>query len=243
MPEIPALPAGIESQRLEVDGRSVRYLKAGNGPAAVLVHGGASDARDWLDTMQALGGRFTFYAPDLPGFGESARDKAGYYISDFAGFLLGFMDALKIENPVLIGHSFGARAGLDAALQAQERIKKLVLIDASGLGKMSSLGSFLFTFFWALREVLRQPQPFPKMMARPGDDYDNIDAARLRGLKVPTLIVWKSFDPYMPVKLARRANKLIPGSRLEIIRGYGHAPFKQKDPGAFRRVLLEFLKE
>ena len=232
---------GIESLRLEVNGRRMHYLKAGGGPPVVLVHGGASDSRDWIDTMTTLSGRFTFYAPDLLGFGQSERDEKGYYLSDFSDFLLGFIDTLQIQHPVLVGHSFGARVCLDVALLNQAKIKKLVLIDSSGLGKMSALGSVLFTGFWALRKLLRRPQPFPRFLSKEGENYNWVGREALQSLQTPTLLIWKSPDPYMPLSLARRAEKLIPGAKLAVIKGYGHAPHQQKNSKDFKRILLDFL--
>jgi pimeloyl-ACP methyl ester carboxylesterase len=232
---------GIESLQLEVNGRRIHYFKAGTGPAVVLIHGGASDARDWLDTIATLSERFTIYAPDLPGFGKSERDKEGYYLSDFSDCLLGFLDGLQIRQAALAGHSFGARVCLDVARLYPERLNKLVLIDASGLGRMSVMGSVLFAFFWALRKILRRPQPFPRFLAKEGDNYTRVDDEVLQNLKTPTLFIWKGFDPYMPIRHARKANKLIKGSRLAVIKGYGHAPHQQKNHEAFQRILLEFL--
>jgi pimeloyl-ACP methyl ester carboxylesterase len=232
---------GIESLRLEVNGRRIYYLKAGGGPPVVLVHGGASDSRDWINTMASFSDRFSLYAPDLIGFGQSERDEKGYYLSDFSDFLLGFIDTLQIRNPTLVGHSFGARVCLDVARLHPEKISKLILIDASGLGKMSTLGSVLFTFFWALRKLLRRPQPFPRFLSKEGDNYNWVGSEALRSLRTPTLLIWKSFDPYMSLSLARRAEELIPGSKLAVVNGYGHAPHQQENHEAFNRILLDFL--
>jgi pimeloyl-ACP methyl ester carboxylesterase len=232
--------SGIESLWLNINDHRTHYLKAGSGPAVVLVHGGASDSRDWLETMASLAHRFSFYAPDLPGFGQTDRKDSGYYISEFSDFVLGFIDALQLERPALVGHSFGGRVCLDTALKAQEQISRLVIADSSGLGNMSLLGSSLFTFFWALRKVMFRPQPFPRFLAKEGDDYTNVHDEALRGLKIPTLIVWKRHDPYMPLKIARRAERLIPGAKLIVLPGYGHAPNKQ-DREHFNKILVDFL--
>jgi pimeloyl-ACP methyl ester carboxylesterase len=232
--------SGIESLWLNVNGHRTHYLKAGSGPAVVLIHGGASDSRDWSETMASLAHRFAFYAPDLPGFGQSQRKDSGYYLSEFSDFVLGFIDALQLERPALVGHSFGARVCLDVALKAQEKISQIIIADASGLGKMSWLGNSLFTFFWALRKVMFRPQPFPRFLAKEGDDYNNVRDEVLRQLKTPTLIVWKRRDPYMPLKIARRAERLIPGAKLVVLPGYGHAPNKQ-DREHFNKILVDFL--
>ena len=73
----------VKSLVLDVDGRRTHYLKAGTGPPVVLLHGGASDSRDWLKTMMALSGCFSLYAPDLPGYGKNDRNEKGYYLNDF----------------------------------------------------------------------------------------------------------------------------------------------------------------
>lgn len=232
--------AGIESLHLKVNGQQIHYLKAGSGAPVVLVHGGASDSRDWIDTMTALSGRFTFYAPDLIGFGQNDIDEKGYYLSDFSDFLLEFIDALQLQRPVLVGHSFGGRVCLDAALQRQEQVSKLVLVDASGLEKITRFGSVLMTFFWALRKLLRRPQPYPRFLAKEGEDYNRVGDDKLRRLGMPTLLIWKQLDPYFPVSIARRAEKLIPKARLSLLRGYGHAPHQQNSD-AFNRLLLDFL--
>jgi pimeloyl-ACP methyl ester carboxylesterase len=234
------LPAGIESRFLEVNGQRIHYLRAGAGPAVILVHGGASDARDWLNTMAALADRYRLYALDMIGFGESDRDEKGYYLADFNDCLAGFIDALKIPTPVLAGHSFGGRMCLEIAYLHPEKVSKLVLIDAAGVGNVSLVGKTLFGGFAAARQVMGKRQPFPKMMAKDGEDYNDIGAAALKDLKVPTLLIWKSRDPYMPLKLAQKAEKLIPGAKLVVVEGYGHAPHQHENM-EFNRILLDFL--
>jgi pimeloyl-ACP methyl ester carboxylesterase len=234
------IPAGIESLKIHIDGHRAHYYKAGRGMPVILVHGGASDARDWLLTMSSLADRFSFYAPDLIGFGQTDRKESGYYLSDFSKFLIKFIDAMQVEKPALVGHSFGARVCLDTALLDQEKVSKLVLIDASGLGKISGFGSALFNGYAKFRTLQRKPQPFPRFLAKEGEDYNNVSREALRKLKTPTLLVWKQLDPYLPVSLARKAAKVIPGAKLAVFPGYGHAPHKQ-NRDTFNRLLLDFL--
>jgi pimeloyl-ACP methyl ester carboxylesterase len=231
----------IESLYLTINGQRIHYLKAGAGKPVVLVHGGASSALEWKRVMAAGGGRYAFYAPDLPGFGESDRDPKGYYLTDFTDFLAAFIQQLKLDKPALAGHSLGARNCLEMALLPGNNIRKLILIDASGLGKMSVFGMLLFNFFKYLRRILGIHQPFPRFLAKAGVDWNDIGDEALKRIKVPTLLIWKGFDPYIPLQQAYRAQRLIPGAKLGIVPGYGHAPHQQKDDSRFLKLMLEFL--
>ena len=235
------IQAGIENLQTNVNGYRAHYLKAGAGPPVVLLHGGASDSRDWLYTMTALSQRYTLYAPDLLGFGRNERKSEGYYLSEFSNFIMGFIDTLGLEQPVLVGHSFGGRVCLDIALQHPEKVGRLVLADAAGLGKVSRFGTVLLTGFWIARNLFRISQPYPKFLAREGDDPAWACVEELPNLEVPTLIIWKSRDLYYPVSIARRAAELIPEARLVIVPGLGHAPHGRTNR-EFNRHLLEFLE-
>jgi pimeloyl-ACP methyl ester carboxylesterase len=231
----------IESLEIDINGHKAHYLKAGIGPPVVLVHGGASDSRDWLGTMSALAPRYSLYAPDLLGFGQSHRNEAGYYLSDFSEFVLGFMDRLGLEKPFLVGHSFGGRLCLEVALRHPERVRRLILADTAGLGRVSVFGNIVLTGFWALRKLFRLRQPYPRFLSREGEEAHWLCASDLPYLRTPTLIVWKRHDPYLPLALARRAKALIPDARLEVLPGYGHAPHKQNQE-AFNELLRGFLE-
>jgi hypothetical protein len=126
------------------------------------------------------------------------------------------------------------------AIRERVKARRLVLIDTSGLGKMTPFGNALFTGFWILRKLLGKPQPFPRIRTKDSEDPGWPCVDGLTAVKAQLLLVWKSFDPYYPVSQARRAAGLIPGSRLEVFPGYGHAPNKQQNE-AFNCLLLDFL--
>jgi pimeloyl-ACP methyl ester carboxylesterase len=107
---------------------------------------------------------------------------------------------------------------------------------------MSLFGNALQLFFWILRKVTRQPQPFPNFLLKKGEKFERSYDEDLRRLTIPTLLVWKKRDPYLPASIAKRAKKMIPNARLELVEGYGHAPHK-KDGEAFNKILVEFLAQ
>ncbi|MCJ7522139.1 MAG: alpha/beta hydrolase, partial [Dehalococcoidia bacterium] len=89
---------GIESLQLNVNGHGAHYLKAGNGPSLVLLHGGASDSRDWVETMNALSHSYSLYAPDILGYGLNTNSKSSYYMYEFVEFTLGFIRELGPDS-------------------------------------------------------------------------------------------------------------------------------------------------
>ena len=232
--------SNIESLTVMLGKNQAHYLKAGSGTPVILIHGGASDSRDWLGTMSALDASYSLYAPDLIGYGRSDRTKSGYYLSDFVEFVMGFIQSLNLGSPVLVGHSLGGRVCLEVSLRYPEKVSKLVLIDVSGLGEVSKIGTIMQTAFWAIRKVLRKRQPYPVILPEDGEGIHWICRNELTGLKTPTLIVWKRYDPYFPLSLALKAKRLIPDVSLVVVPGYGHAPHKQ-DVDVFNGILRNFL--
>jgi len=231
----------FQSREVAVNGFRIHYLEAGKGPSVVLLHGGASDARDWLGTAE-LASRFRLYAPDIIGYGRSERPRVAYSLDAFDAFVSGFTGTLGLDAPVLVGHSLGGRLGLEAALRHPGMVRRLVLVDAMGFGAVSILGNILGALFWRARQVMRKPQPYAALLPDEHGDTHWTCLERLHGLAAPTLLVWKRYDPYFPLAQAQKARMLIPDVRLRVFPGYGHAPHKQ-NPQAFNRLLTEFLGE
>jgi len=234
--------SGIESLKLKIGKRQAHYLKAGSGPPVVLIHGGASDSNDWAETMTALSQSYSLYALDMLGYGLSDRDKTSYYLSEFVDFTLGFIQTLGLDSAALalVGHSLGGRICLEIALQHPEKVRRLVLIDTVGFARLARWGTFLGAAAWAIREALGRRQPYPRFLKKDGEDKDWRCLDKLTTLKVPTLVIWNSRDPYYPLREAIQAKQLIPEVRFEIFPGYGHAPHV-KNRDYFNNLLLSYL--
>lgn len=230
----------VEQLSLDIDGHRIHCLKAGSGRPVLLMHGGASDSRDWAETMQALAHSYTCYAPDMIGYGRSDKEKGGYRLSDFVRTTQGLIQRLNLSSITLVGHSLGGRVCLEIAFRHPELIHGLVLVDTVGFAKLAWWGGFLGAAAWAIRRALRRPQPYPRFLVEDGEDKDWRCLDRLPSLSVPTLLVWNSRDPYYSVSAALQAKELIPQAHLEIYPRYGHAPHKQNRE-SFNRLLLGFL--
>jgi pimeloyl-ACP methyl ester carboxylesterase len=131
-----------------VDGFSLAYDRRGSGPAVVLLHGWPGDRHDWRDVVTLLGDSFTTVVPDLRGFGESgqaardpaphgaasnaasdpaASDPAPYGAAGQAASVLGLIDELGLERPVVAGYDVGSRTAQQLARTAPDRVGALVV--------------------------------------------------------------------------------------------------------------------
>ena len=132
----------VEEQRIDVDGLPTRYLTAGEGPPLVLLHALGESVLDWRWVLPSLARAHRVYAPDMPGFGGSAKPVADYSPAFFARFAAAYLDALGIEGATVAGNSLGGHVALRLALSESERVSALCLIDSVSLGREVS---------WALR--------------------------------------------------------------------------------------------
>src|SRR5918994_4256030 len=97
-----------------LDGTPIAYWRSGEGPPLVLVHGTSADHSRWAPVLPAFEERFTVYAVDRRGRGESG-DSEDYSIEREFEDVAAVVDS--IEAPVnLLGHSYGAVCSLEAAL-------------------------------------------------------------------------------------------------------------------------------
>jgi pimeloyl-ACP methyl ester carboxylesterase len=125
----------VEERKIEVEGTPIRCLMAGEGPPLVLLHALGEGAFDWQWVLPDLAQTHRVYAPDLPGFGDSAKPDADYSPAFFMRFVGSFLDTLEIEHTTMIGNSLGGLVALRLALSDQSRITALVLVDSVGLGR------------------------------------------------------------------------------------------------------------
>lgn len=123
------VPAGVADSEAVADGLRVRYLRAGSGPALLLVHGLLGYAFSWRFNLLPLGEKFSVYAPDLPGIGFSER-RPGMdgSLGAAAGRLEKFLDAVGVGEFHLLGTSHGGALAILLAARLRARVRRLVLV-------------------------------------------------------------------------------------------------------------------
>jgi pimeloyl-ACP methyl ester carboxylesterase len=129
----PAPP--IEECEARIAGYRMRYLRAGNGPPLVLIHGLLGYSFSWRFNIPALAERFTVYAPDVIGMGFSERPRnLDCTLHGCSGRVFEFIEQLGVQSLNLLGTSHGGGIACAVAAKAAERkrphIEKLVLVSA-----------------------------------------------------------------------------------------------------------------
>lgn len=130
---------GGGSESVDVDGQTIAFELRGQGPPLVLLHGGASDSRDWRRELDGLSDEFTVVAWDAPGCGRSFDPPEDYGLDGYADCLAAFIEALGLERPHVLGLSFGSGLALELFRRHRELPRSLVLTSAYA-GWLGSLG-------------------------------------------------------------------------------------------------------
>lgn len=261
---------GVKSRTVAVDGYRLHYLVEGpsSGEIVVLIHGLGGRAEDWRNLAPYLArAGFHVFMPDLLGYGRSQRPaNFSYSIRDEAGVVIGFLDALHLQQVDLGGWSMGGWVVQIVAGEAPARVRRLMLFDSAGLHVQPDWDTRLFAPATAGQldhlEALLTPHPdaIPGFVAK-----DILRMSRQRGwvvrramasmltghdvtnsllpqLKMPVLLVWGLQDRIIPVAQAETMHRLIPQSQLEIAAGCGHlAPLECT--GALGPEVVAFVKQ
>ena len=260
---------------INLDELKVRYLESGKGKNRhiLFIHGLGSAADRWMKIPDVLSTDFHSIAIDLPGFGESDKPaKIDYTIDQFRRFIISFLKKISIHNEQtnLIGHSLGGYIASEIAIQNQNYVKKLVLIDSSGM--LDKPTPILEEYFEAAMNPTKDNvrKAFEKMVADPSripsqlvngfirrinmpnakhafestlanSATTQIGLNRLRQINnIPTLILWGVHDKVIPLEHSKFFKDAITNSRLEVIDDAGHAPFAEK-PDQVCELLRNFL--
>ncbi len=121
-----------------VHGYRRAYVKAGTGPALLLVHGIGDSSDTWRPVFEELARHHTVIAPDLLGHGRSEKPRADYTIAGFANGMRDLLSVLGVDRVTVVGHSLGGGVAAQFAYQFPERCERLVLVCSGGVGRTVS---------------------------------------------------------------------------------------------------------
>ena len=201
--------------------------------AVVLVHGLSVSSGYMVPTAVQLAPNYRVYAPDLPGFGKSARPSHILTIPELADALAAWMQVMELSSAIMLGNSLGCQIIVNLALQYPERITHAVLVGPTMDPKARTLhqaalrllldarGEPLSYLPVLLREYLAAGLPRTIRTLQ----YAFVDCMEehLPQVQVPTLIVRGSRDPIVSQDWAEEVEWLLPNSQLVVTPGVGHA--------------------
>jgi pimeloyl-ACP methyl ester carboxylesterase len=194
-----AAGTGVEECWMELDGVRMRYLRAGSGPALILLHGLLGYSFSWRFTMPALARYATVYAPDMLGAGFSDRPAGlDHCMRATARRLLRFIEKLGLSSFDLLGTSHGGAVAMIAAADCMDRdfalrVRRLVLV--APVNPYSAHGRRLAPFFGGRvgaalfrLAIARMTFLYAYWHGRMYADRSNISAGTLEGYMAPLAV-------------------------------------------------------
>jgi pimeloyl-ACP methyl ester carboxylesterase len=124
----------LEVQYVTLHGHRRAYVRAGEGPAILLLHGLGCDHTTWEPVIRELARRHTVIAPDLLGHGLSDKPRADYSLGGYANGMRDLLTVLGIDKVTVVGHSFGGGVAMQFAYQYPDRTERMILVAPGGLG-------------------------------------------------------------------------------------------------------------
>ena len=245
---------------MRIDDIDLHYERYGEkGRHVLLLHGWGQNYEMMAFIGEFLKSHFIVYNFDLPGFGQSSEPPETWGTEDYCLFLRHFCEEESIENPIIIGHSFGCRIALQYACRFP--VHKMVLTGAAGIRDKRGIDYYVRVYTYKLGKKLLSLKPFEKyreqLMKNAGsEDYRNASGVMrssfvkivnedltgiLKDIPCETLLVFGEYDEATPVEKGKQMEKLMPNAALVIFENDDHyAYFHQAN--RFCLVLDAFLR-
>ena len=214
--------------KINVNGMNINYEKSGEGRPLLMVHGNGEDHKIFDEAVALLKKKYTCYAVDSRNHGGSDSVPELHY-DDMANDMIGFMDALDLNDVIFYGFSDGGIVGLLAAMRSP-RITTLIVSGANLTpdGVKSSLKTMIKLMNW-----IKKDTKLELMLNEP-----HITEEMLGGITARTLVLAGSKD-LIREKETRRIAAALPGAELHILPGEGHGSYiahKEK----IARLIMDF---
>ena len=114
-----------------VNGINIHYVAHGQGSPVILLHGWPEFWYGWRKQIPVLAERFQVIAPDMRGFGYSDKPLTGYDTRTAASDIYELAQLLGHRRVSLVGHDIGARVAYRYALDHEDAVERLVIMDAT----------------------------------------------------------------------------------------------------------------
>lgn len=177
-------------------------------------------------TIERLAKQFRVIAVEMPGCGCAARLKHPWNFGEYARWVAGLIEALDLEDVLLIGHSHTGAVAMTAAAAHSRRIAGLVLADSVGAAGPRSILAVLvgcaMCVPFEVRFVLRGSLRLARNLVRHGRNFLVQFWRAVRAdvrlvaheVRRPVLLAWGAMDFVMPVSGARELAELLPDAQV-----------------------------
>ena len=228
-----------------------RVINEGASRPLVVLHGWGRSGEDFDEFVSFYENR-TIVLIDFPPFGKSGSNLKDWNIYTYVSMLISLCEHLKIDNADFLGHSFGGRIAIILSCVKCSLVHSCILVGSAGLKPKRSIKYRLNLAFFKLGKRLHMPvkgkasRDYKALSPEMKKTFKSIVNTHLNSyakhMKVCTLIVWGREDKETPIYMAKRLNRYIKNSRLEIIENGGHFCFLDC-PLEFFSIVYQFLKE
>lgn len=240
------------------------YQKAGTGRRIIVMLPGWGDtSKTFNGLVKELKDDYTVLAVDLPGFGGSQAPDKAWGLEDYSNFVNDWLKKLGVKQVyALVGHSHGGATAIYGLGNELINADKLILLASAGIRNQQKIQKSLFMAAaktaklpMLLLPVTQRQKLRRKFYAAAGSDLmllphmeqtfkkiinQDVQSSAAR-VSVPTLLIYGSRDKATPIRYGHQLNRLIPGSRLEVVSA-GH--FVHLDePLAVTKLIKNFLKD
>lgn len=233
----------------------------GEGEPVLLLHGWGCSHRTFAALQQLLASKYKVYNFDFPGFGQSEEPSGIWGTEEYTRMIEQFVQENCIQNPALVGHSFGGRISIIYA--SRNAVSRVVLVDAAGIKPKRSFKYYykIYTFKvfkWLCNTLLPRETAHriieKKRKGAGSSDYGNASPIMrailskvvnedlthlLSKITAPTLLFWGNMDTATPLQDAKTMERLIPRTQLVIAHGTGHFSFLE-NAGLFAVTIKRF---
>ena len=240
-----------------------------SGIPVLFLHGYTDSRRSYDPVLAQLPDFLNAIAVSQRGHGDSDRPEEGYAVSDFASDVLHLMDTLNIQRSVIVGHSMGASVAQRFAIDYPDRTVGLILVGSfytlhehpvvmdfwestvsrlvdpidpavvQAFQEQTVAHPIPRTFFdLVVQESLKVPARVWKETLRSALNSDFSE--ELSKIKAPTQLIWGNQDVFANRLEQTALLSAIPGSKLKVYGGIGHAPHWE-EPARFVNDVVDFI--
>ncbi len=230
----------------------------------IVLHGWASKPKNWDKFKQVFDkNNLNIYIPQLPGFKKEL--KRPWTLDDYCLWLNNYIEHQKIDNVILLGHSFGGRIAVSFCSLYPDKVKKLILVNSAGIVEnslkkvifqyLAKIGGYLFSLpllvslkksaRWLLYKLAREKDYYQasEVMKKTMQLIINFDLRNdAEKIEIPVLLIWGREDKLTPLRYGRIFADKISNSVLKVFSGQGHG-LPVKNPHLIKKDILSFINK